>query len=66
LIVKNVTKNIGKLLFKFVWKNRITLYKKIKTDKETWEKFILMIRGSKKHNNVTRDFLMARFHGDGE
>jgi hypothetical protein len=33
---KNVTKNMGKLLFKYIWKNRISLRKHFDVENEEW------------------------------
>lgn len=51
---KNVTKNMGKLLFKFIWKNRNSLKKHLGGCEEEWEAFIACIRAWKKENNITR------------
>jgi hypothetical protein len=42
-VTKNVTKNIGKLLFKFIWKNRRTLWEKMGLERSRWESFIRVI-----------------------
>ena len=42
-VTKNVTKNIGKLLFKFIWKNRRTLWEKMGLEKSRWESFVRVI-----------------------
>jgi hypothetical protein len=45
---KNVTKNMGKLLFKYIWKNRISLRKKFDLPAEEWDSFMSEIRIWKK------------------
>jgi hypothetical protein len=42
-ITKNVTKNIGKLLFKFIWKNRKMLRQKLSIDTFRWDAFMVSI-----------------------
>lgn len=64
--VKNVTKNIGKLLMKFIWKNKGTLKQQMSPDEEAWEIFLTLLRTWKKENNVTRDFLVSKWQGKGE
>ena len=61
---KNVTKNMGKLLFKFIWKNRMNLHKKMNVENNEWESFIGEIRKWKKENNITREYLNNRWHSD--
>ena len=61
---KNVTKNMGKLLFKFIWKNRINLHKKMNVENSEWELFIGEMRKWKKENNITREYLNNRWHSD--
>lgn len=45
---------MGKLLFKYIWKNRISLRKKLDLPAEEWDSFMSEIRIWKKENNVTR------------
>jgi hypothetical protein len=37
---KNVTKNMGKLLFKYIWKNRMTLRKNFDVSNAEWDSFL--------------------------
>jgi hypothetical protein len=62
---KNVTKNMGKLLFKYIWKNRISLRKNFDVSGEQWESFLGEIRIWKKENNITREYLNSRWHTTG-
>jgi hypothetical protein len=45
---KNVTKNMGKLLFKFIWKNREYICKRLMIKKERWDEFLCLIKLWKK------------------
>lgn len=60
-ITKNVTKNMGKLLFKFIWKNRKMLRQRLNIDVVRWDEFMCMIVKWKKENNITRSFLINRW-----
>ena len=62
---KNVTKNMGKLLFRFIWKNKNTLKKQMNISNEVWEEFIALIRQWKKENNITREYLLNKWHSEG-
>lgn len=64
LSTKNVTKNMGKLLFKYIWKNRINLRKSLPIEGQQWDCFLSEIRVWKKENNITREFLSSRWHSD--
>lgn len=63
---KNVTKNMGKLLFKFIWKQRRTLGQKMGLERSRWEDFVRKVRQWKRDNNITREYLISRWHGDGQ
>jgi hypothetical protein len=45
---KNVTKNMGKLLFRFIWKNKNTLRRQINVSADKWERFMASIKIWKK------------------
>lgn len=53
---------MGKLLFKYIWKNRIALRKHFQVSNEEWDSFIAEIRLWKKENNITREYLVTRWH----
>jgi len=63
---KNVTKNIGKLLIKYIWKNRNELMQKLGVSANTWDSFMTMVQKWKKENNITREFLIKRWSGTSE
>lgn len=56
---------MGKLLFKFIWKHRRTLGQKMGLERSRWEDFVRKVRQWKRENNITREYLLSRWHSPG-
>ncbi len=57
-----MTKNLGKLLFKFVWKNRHQLPRMLGVPLSECQTVVEQVQQWKKDNNVTREYLVSKWH----